>query len=133
MPMKVRLVTLCRVAQLTQDGVANAVGIVDFFWNAAFPATFAIDVLVGFEADAGEAGQSLAATIEMVDADAVPLCRAHVLVEPGAPGPSGDRWVRYVAFPLAFTSPQPGEHELRVTCAGELIASLSVSVIRRSM
>jgi hypothetical protein len=120
------------VAQLTDDGTANAIGIVDFFWAAAFPANLSAEVLVGFEADAGDEGVRVEPTLRLVDPDERVLFEAALVVVPGTPGSSGERWVRYVPVGLQFITERPGEHELRVSLGGDTLASLSVSFIRKS-
>ena len=129
--MRVRLLTPGTRACLAPDGTASVEGIIDFLWAETFPFTFALDILVAFEIDAGESGDSWEPTIEVIDADGVLRWRARLLVIGGSTGADGARWVRYVALPVVFTADGPGEHEIRVVLAGEQIAALSLSVVRR--
>lgn len=126
--MKGRFIVPCRVASVSDDAAGNALGTFALYNVPGFPARCSFYVLIGLEADSGDAGQFIELGLEVRSPDWHLLYFRPLCVRPGPLGQHGEAWVCYCASAVAFTARSAGDHEVRCCLGDSVLARAGLSI-----
>jgi len=128
--MKLSLALLADYANISREGKMNVMGVFDSIYAAAFPCKHPhMQLVTQFSLELGEEGLAREVSVVLVNPDGKVLFRHRGRLGGSAQAESTTRKSAYILQLNNTTFPSVGDHEIRISLDGELMTTLSLTLL----